>query len=147
MSFTFEIVTPERVVSKETITSLTLPTLAGELTVLTGHVPMVTALSPGVIETQKEDGTRDVMAVSGGFVEVMHEKTVILADTAERAEEIDEERLERAKEEAQRVMEESRRVDVNQFTTASARLQRELARTKAMRRWRNIGGRIRSDKS
>ena len=142
MAFIFEIVTPERVVSKESIQSLTLPTLAGELTVLTGHVPMVTALVPGVIETEKEDGTRDVMAVSGGFVEVMHEKTIILADTAERAEEIDEERLEHAKKEAQRIMEESRRVDMTHFASASARLKRELARTKAIKRWRDIEKRV-----
>ncbi|MBC8465091.1 MAG: ATP synthase F1 subunit epsilon [Parcubacteria group bacterium] len=145
MSFTFEIVTPERVVSKETIASLTLPTVAGELTVLTGHVPMVTVLSTGVIETEKEDGTRDIMAVSGGFVEVMHEKTVILADTAERAEEIDEERLSRAKEEARKIMED-RRVDRTQFTNAAARLKRELARTKAIKRWRNLKNRVQSDR-
>lgn len=146
MSFAFEIVTPDRVVLKDTITSLTLPTLAGELTVLSHHMPMVTALVPGVIEIEKENGTRDVMAVSGGFVEVMHEKTVILADTAERATEIDEERLERAKEEARKIMED-RRMDRAQFTDAAARLKRELARTKAIRRWRNIGNRVQSDRS
>ncbi len=141
MSFAFEIVTPERVVVKETISSLTLPTLAGELTVLAHHMPMVTALVPGVIEIEKEDGARDIMAVSGGFVEVMHEKTVILADTAERAVEIDEERLNRAKEEARKIMED-RRVDRAQFTDAAVRLKRELARTKAIRRWRNLNGKI-----
>jgi F-type H+-transporting ATPase subunit epsilon len=139
--FSFEIVTPDRVVLKDTITSLTLPTLAGELTVLAHHMPMVTALVPGVIEIEKENGTRDVMAVSGGFVEVMHEKTVILADTAERATEIDEERLERAREEARKIMED-RRMDRTQFTDAAARLKRELARTKAVRRWRDLNGKI-----
>jgi F-type H+-transporting ATPase subunit epsilon len=139
--FSFEIVTPDRVVLKDTITSLTLPTLAGELTVLAHHMPMVTALVPGVIEIEKENGTRDVMAVSGGFVEVMHEKTVILADTAERATEIDEERLERAREEARKIMED-RRIDRTQFTDAAARLKRELARTKAVRRWRDLNGKI-----
>jgi F-type H+-transporting ATPase subunit epsilon len=139
--FSFEIVTPDRVVLKDTIMSLTLPTLAGELTVLAHHMPMVTALVPGVIEIEKENGTRDVMAVSGGFVEVMHEKTVILADTAERATEIDEERLERAREEARKIMED-RRVDRTQFTDAAVRLKRELARTKAVRRWRDLNGKI-----
>jgi F-type H+-transporting ATPase subunit epsilon len=140
-SFSFEIVTPDRVVLKDTITSLTLPTLAGELTVLAHHMPMVTALVPGVIEIEKENGTRDVMAVSGGFVEVMHEKTVILADTAERATEIDEERLERAREEARKIMED-RRMDRTQFTDAAVRLKRELARTKAVKRWRDLNGKI-----
>ena len=142
-SFSFEIVTPDRVVLKDTITSLTLPTLAGELTVLAHHMPMVTALVPGVIEIEKENGTRDVMAVSGGFVEVMHEKTVILADTAERATEIDEERLERAREEARKIMED-RRMDRTQFTDAAVRLKRELARTKAVRRWRDLNGKIKN---
>jgi len=66
----FEIVTPERVVLKEEVMQITVPTMMGEITVLPNHIPLVASLQPGVIEIKKKDGLPEVMSVSGGFIEV-----------------------------------------------------------------------------
>lgn len=92
----FEIVTPERTVLKEEILQVTVPTRQGEITVLANHIPLVASLQPGVIELVKNGGEKEVMSVSGGFIEVLKDKVVILADTAEMAEEIDVTRAEEA---------------------------------------------------
>ena len=92
----FEIVTPERVVLKEEILQITVPTKMGEITVLPDHIPLVSSLLPGVVHVKKKDGQDEIMSISGGFLEVLKDKVVILADTAERAEELDLDRAEEA---------------------------------------------------
>jgi len=134
----FEIVTPERTVLKEQIVQVTVPTKQGEITILPGHIPLVASLDPGVIELVKEDGIREIISVSGGFIEVLHKKVVILADTAERAEEIDEAKVEAARREAQKTMQDSRRFDQEQFASINARIAKELARTRAVQRWKKL---------
>lgn len=134
----FEIVTPEKQVLKEEITQVTLPTKQGEITILPGHVPLVATLDSGVIEIAKTNGYHDIMSLSGGFVEVMKGKVVILADVAERAEEIDIEKAREAREKAREDIKHIRRSDRERFATISAKLAQELARTKAAKRWRNI---------
>ena len=134
----FEIVTPERVVLKEQVTQVTAPTRQGEITVLPGHIPLVASLQPGVIEIVKEDGARDVMSVSGGFIEVLKDKVVILADTAERAEEIDIDTVEEARRQAERTKTEMRHFDRERFVNINAAIARELARSRAVKRWKKI---------
>jgi F-type H+-transporting ATPase subunit epsilon len=134
----FEIVTPERIVLKEQITQVTVPTKQGEITVLPGHIPLIASLEPGVIDLVKNDGTRDIMSVSGGFIEVLKEKVVILADTAERAEELDEKRLEEARKQAEETMKDTRRFDQEQFASLNAKIAKELARTRAAQRWKKL---------
>ena len=133
----FEIVTPERNVLKEEITQVTLPTKEGELTILPGHVPLVATLDAGVIEVAKKDGYHDIMSLAGGFVEVLKDKVVILADVAERAEEIDEEKAEEARKTASEEKEKMRHSDKERYAYFASKLAKELARTKAVRRWRN----------
>jgi len=130
----FEIVTPERVVWRQEIKQVTLPTKMGEITVLPNHIPLVATLEPGVIELMKNDGERDIMSVSGGFVEVLKDKVVILADTAERAEEIDISRAEEARARAEKIKDEVRHEDREQFTGLSAKSAKKLARSKAAKR-------------
>lgn len=134
----FEIVTPERVVLKEEVAQVTVPTKQGEITILPNHIPLVASLMPGVIEVVKTDGTREVMSVSGGFIEVLKDKVVILADTAERAEEIDVKRVEEARRMAEQTIKEMRKYDQKSFTDVSARIAKELARTRAVKRWKRI---------
>ena len=134
----FEIVTPERVVLKEPITQITVPTRDGEITVLPKHVPLVSILKPGVIEAKKEDGAMEVMSVSGGFIEVLKDKIIILADTAERAEEIDTDRAEEARKRAEKTKKDIIHKDDVRFTDLSTRMEVELARTKAVKRWKRI---------
>ena len=136
----FEIVTPERVVLKEQVIQVSAPTKQGEITILPGHIPLVASLMPGVIEIVKEDGKQEIMSVSGGFIEVLKNKIVILADTAERAKEIDIDRLKEAKDMAEKSIKDIRHFDRERFINISAKIAKELARTKAVKRWKKIRG-------
>ncbi len=135
-----EVVTPERVVSRQVVRQITLPTTSGEITVLPDHIPLISVLKPGVIEYKNEDGSQDVMSVSGGFIEVMRDKIVILADTAEKADELDEERIKVALEKAEKLKSEAQSIDHVEFTAATIMMEKELARGRALRRWRRVKG-------
>jgi F-type H+-transporting ATPase subunit epsilon len=132
----FEIVTPERTVMKDMITQVIVPTKDGEITVLPKHIPLVSILVPGVLELKNQAGETKIMSVSGGFVEVLHNKVVILADSAERAEEINEERAEEARRRAEEARKNPKFED--KYANVSAAIAKELARTKAARRWKII---------
>ncbi len=137
----FEIATPERVVLKDEILQVTVPTTEGDITILPKHSPLVSILKPGVLELKKIDGSIEIISVSGGFVEVLLNKTIILADTAERAEEIDLERAEEARKRAEESLKNLRDIDATQFANLSAQIEKELARTRSARKWRNLKGR------
>jgi len=136
----FEIVTPEKIVLKTDISQVTVPTQDGDITVLPKHTPLVSILKPGVIELKDKEGNDDVLSVSGGFIEVLRNKVVILADTAERAEELDEKKLEDARKKAQDALENIRHEDTHKYADALVHLERELARTKSLKRWRDLKG-------
>ncbi len=136
----FEIVTPERVVLSQDILQISVPTTSGEITILPDHIPLVSILKPGVMELKLADNTAEVISVSGGFIEVMKDKVVILADTAERAEELDEDRIKQAHLRAEKLKEEARNVDDVQFAAVAAKLEKELARLRAVNRWRRLKG-------
>ncbi|MBI2863041.1 MAG: F0F1 ATP synthase subunit epsilon [Chloroflexi bacterium] len=130
----FEIVTAERVVYSEEVNMVTAPGVEGELGVLPRHTPLLTTLQPGEVRVKKEGGEEVIMFVSGGFLEVMPDKVVILADTAERAEEIDVARAEEARRRAEtRIAERAETMDV---ARAEAALRRSLIRLKVAQRRR-----------
>ncbi|MGH9358590.1 MAG: F0F1 ATP synthase subunit epsilon [Candidatus Acidiferrales bacterium] len=91
-----QVVTPERRVVSETVTSVSLPGRDGRLGILPGHAPLVSELAAGVI-SYEYGGKIEYVAVSGGFTEVLQGRVIVLAETAERAEEIDAGRAQRAK--------------------------------------------------
>ena len=134
----FEIVTPERVVLKEDIKQITVPTKDGEITILPLHIPLVATLKPGVLDIRRTNGEIEYISISGGFLEVLKNKLVILADTAERAEEIDLARAEEAHRRAETLMKEEKQLDQKKFAAVNAMIEKELARTKAAKRWRRI---------
>ena len=169
---TVEIVTPERVVVREEVSAISLPTPEGEISILPHHVSYLGALAPGVLQLRKDSpsildadsdggtsspfdpelrveggspraesrgGTEIILAVSGGVVEIRDGHHLrILADTAERAEEIDEARAEEAR---KRAIELRKQViaDDTAFTHASAAIEKELARLRVVRRRRHRG--------
>ncbi len=134
MSLHFELTTPERIVLKEEYDAATVPTQEGEITVLPGHLPLVANLVPGMI-TLRKGREESYLAVSGGFVEVQPgSKIIILADTAERAEELDLEKVEAARERAEKVLAEKRSNDDVSAASAIAALERELARARVARK-------------
>jgi F-type H+-transporting ATPase subunit epsilon len=130
----FELVTPERVVFRQDVDAVTLPTTEGEITILPGHAALVAALVAGVARLKKENAEEDV-AVSGGFIEVNAGDSVrVLADTAERGAELQLATIEEAKTRAETVMKEAVRADDAQYALAAASLERELARYKIARK-------------
>jgi F-type H+-transporting ATPase subunit epsilon len=136
----FEIVTPERTVLAREIVQVTVPTTSGEITILAEHIPLISVLKPGVLEIKLADGQLEIMAVSGGFLEVMHDKIVVLADTAERAEELDEKRIEEARQRAEEQKKDISDLDEVQYANIAAQLEKELARFKALSKWRRLKG-------
>ncbi len=139
MPLKVEIVTAERLVySEEGVDGLTVPGVEGELGVLTLHAPLLTMIQPGMMRIRKGDDEIE-MAITGGFIEVRDNRVTILADAAERAEEIDVVRAEEARRQAQRRLEE-REGEVD-LARVQAELAQALARIKAVeRRRRRRGG-------
>jgi len=138
MPLKVDIVTAERVVySDEGVDEVVAPGIEGELTVLSQHAPLLTMIKPGVLRIVK--GSDDVdMAITGGFLEVRDDRVTILADAAERAEDIDSVRAEEARRRAERALEE-RELKV-ELVEAAAELQRALIRLKAVERRRRRSG-------
>src|SRR5580704_16219168 len=98
-TFQLEIVTPEKKVVDTTAEEIQIPGKNGYLGVLPGHAPLITELAVGEISF-RENSTEQRLAVAWGFAEVLPDKVTILAETAERPDEIDVDRARKAKERA-----------------------------------------------
>jgi F-type H+-transporting ATPase subunit epsilon len=96
-----EIVTPEHMVINDQATELTMPGKNGYLGILPGHAPLITELAVGEISYRNAEGRLKFLAVAWGFAEVLPTKVTILAEVAEKAEDIDVGRAERARIEAE----------------------------------------------
>ena len=140
MPLELQIITPERVVFSETdIDSVTLPGSEGELTLLPSHAPLMTALQPGPLVWRRGGEEVDV-ALSGGFLEIRDDRVVVLADTAERSDEIDAARAEAARQRAAAALA-TREGEVD-IASALAALGRAQARLRVVeRRLRRGAGR------
>ena len=119
-----EIVTPERMVVSDTADEIQIPGKSGYLGVLPGHAPLITELAVGEI-TYRSEGQLKRLAVAWGFAEVLPDKVTILAETAERADEIDVNRAQAAKQKAE---EELRQAGPSGNAEAQGALQRANAR-------------------
>ena len=91
-----EIVTPEKLVVRESVDEVQIPGKAGDIGVLPGHAPLITELTIGEI-AYKHSGATEHLSVAWGFAEVLPDKVTILAQTAERAQDIDVKRAQEAK--------------------------------------------------
>ncbi|MFC1974493.1 F0F1 ATP synthase subunit epsilon [Chloroflexota bacterium] len=132
-SIKLDIVTAERVVYSEDVDVVVAPGVEGQLGILPHHAPLMTMLQPGELQVRK-GGDEFFLAISGGFLEVRPDRIIILADAAERAEEIDASRAEEAKRRAEEwLMECVPGVDT---TRAEAALQRALVRLEVVGRRR-----------
>jgi F-type H+-transporting ATPase subunit epsilon len=121
-----EVVTPDRLVAKETVDIVMASGFLGEFGILPSHIPFLTTLQPGELRYRK-DNKLEYMAVTGGFAEVSDNKVTILAEAAERAREIDIDRAKRAKERAEKrlAMAKTEAID---YLRAEAALKRSLVR-------------------
>ena len=132
MPLNVEIVTAEQVVySEEGVERLIAPGADGELTVLPQHAAFITTLSPGELRIVKGD-EEEAMAITGGFLEVRNDRIVVLADAAERVEEIDIARAEEARRKAEEAIREQR--DAGDLAQTQASLQRALMRLRVAQR-------------
>ncbi|MDY6892160.1 MAG: F0F1 ATP synthase subunit epsilon [Chloroflexota bacterium] len=123
-----EIVTAERVVYSEDVDVVVAPGVEGQLGILPQHAPLMTMLEPGELMV-RQNGEEQSMFVSGGFLEIQANKVTVLADTAERAEEIDAERAEEARRRAERRIGEPVTAGVD-LARAQASMMRSLMRLK-----------------
>ncbi len=123
-----EIVTPRRVVFKGEVTSLSAPGVVGGFQVLYDHAPLLSSLKIGEVKIKEASGTEFHYAISGGFVEVRDNHIILLAETAERTDEIDAERAKASRDRAQKRITE-RKSDID-FERARFALYRALNRLK-----------------
>lgn len=123
------VVAPDRSVVEEPVTSVNMPGVEGYFGVLAGHMPLIAALKPGLVEFLDKNNQRHFVAISGGFAEVTGEKVTILADAAERAKEIDVARAERALDQARKAL----KGEISGITSeeATAELERAMNRINA----------------
>ncbi len=128
-----DIVTAERVVYSEDVDVVVAPGIEGELGILPHHAPLMTTLEVGELRVKK-GGEEFSLVISGGFLEVRPDRIIVLADVAERAEEIDVARAEEAKRRAQERLS-SRPLGVD-LARAEASLRRALVRLRVSERRR-----------
>lgn len=127
---TCEVVTAERILFSGEVDLVLAPGVEGQLGILPHHAPLITALQPGELVVRRGD-EEIVFAVGGGFLEVVRNKVTILADSAERAEEIDVERALAAKKRAEERLAQRRAEDVD-HARAEAALRRAMARLRVV---------------
>ncbi len=138
MQTALRIITPERVLYEGSVEQVTIPTLSGEITILPHHVSLVGLLKPGELII-KQNGETLPMVVSTGMLQVQDTEIIILADTAERVEEIIEERAEEARKRAEELLAQQA-FDTTEYALIAAKLEKELARLRVVRKHRS--GRI-----
>ena len=127
-TFAFEILTLQKLFLREDVGFVIAPGQEGVFEILASHAPFVFALKPGVLRMRAPDGNDQYVAVGGGFLGVQKERTTVMTRSAERPEEIDVTRAQRAKERAeQRLQQRPPEIDA---ARAQAALQRALARLK-----------------
>jgi len=108
-----EVVSPERILWTGEADRVIARTIGGgEIAFLTGHAPFVGALDIGTVRVHAEDGTDEIIAVHGGFVEVSHDRVTVLSDVAEVASQIDVERARAAAERAEAALRTEHDVEV-----------------------------------
>lgn len=121
-----EVVTPEKLVISEEVDEVVLPGIEGEFGVLPGHIPFLTALKVGEMVYRKGE-TEEHLALSWGYVEVMSDAVKVLAETAEKATDIDLQRAEMARSEAEKILTAGKEDD--EYEKAKVRLEKAVIRS------------------
>jgi F-type H+-transporting ATPase subunit epsilon len=142
MPLQLEIVTPERLAYSDEVDSVVLPGAEGEIGVLPHHAPLVSTLGVGELRIRK-GGEEESFAIVGGFLQVRPDKVVVMAETADLASDIDLERAQEARREAERALESGFREGVD-LAAARAQLQQALLRIRVAERRHREGPRRRA---
>ena len=134
----FKIATPEKVVYEKDILQVSIPTTTGEITVLPHHSPLVSILQAGELKIKDQNGEQ-VIAVAGGFLEVRaNNEIVILADNAERVEQIDIDRAQEAKTRAEEQMAIVKGKENVDYARLQAVIDREMNRIRVGKKYKKI---------
>jgi F-type H+-transporting ATPase subunit epsilon len=141
MPIRLEIVTPERLVYSDDVDAVVLPGSEGELGVLPHHAPLLSMLGAGELRVRRS-GTEESFAIVGGFVQVRPDKVVVMAETADMAAEIDLERAQQARLDAERVLEAGFE-ETADLAQARAQLEAALTRIRVAERRHREGPRRR----
>ena len=142
MPLLLEIVTPERLAYSDTVDSVQLPGSEGELGVLPHHAPLVSMLGVGELRIRK-GGAEESFAIVGGFLQVRPDRVVVMAETADLASDIDLEKAQEARREAERALETAGPTDAVDLAAARAQLQPALLRIRVAERRHREGPRHR----
>ncbi|MEK7102294.1 MAG: F0F1 ATP synthase subunit epsilon [Patescibacteria group bacterium] len=136
MPLHLKMLTPERTIYDADVDQITVATMDGEITILPNHIPLISALKPGEMRVIKQ-GADIPMAITGGFIEVQPDSRVeVLADAAERIEEIDIERAEVARARAEEYLREKKFETDVEYASLQAQLERALARIRIAKKYR-----------
>jgi F-type H+-transporting ATPase subunit epsilon len=141
MPIQLEIVTPERLAYSDTVDSVQLPGSEGELGVLPHHAPLVSTLGVGELRIRK-GGVEESFAIVGGFLQVRPDRVVVMAETADLASDIDLEKAQEARREAERALETGYQEGAD-LAMARAALQQALLRIRVAERRHREGPRHR----
>ncbi len=141
MPLQLEIVTPERLAYSDEVDSVQLPGIEGELGVLPHHAPLISTLGVGELRIRK-GGAEESFAIVGGFLQVLPTKVVVLAETADMASEIDLEKAQEARREAEKALESGYHEGAD-LSMARAALQQALLRERLAQRRHREGPRHR----
>jgi len=141
MPLLLEIVTPERLAYSDTVDAVNLPGIEGELGVLPHHAPLVSMLGVGELRIRK-GATEESFAIVGGFLQVRPDRVVVMAETADLASEINLEKAQEARREAERALE-GAPTDAVDLAVARAALQQALLRIRVAERRHREGPRHR----
>ena len=142
MPLRLDIVTPERLAYSDDVDEVIAPGIQGELGILPHHAPLLTTLGLGELRVRK-GGAEESFAIVGGFLQVRPDRVVVMAETADMAAEIDLERAEEARREAERALE-AGFVETSDLAAARAALQRALLHIRVAQRRRREGPRRRA---
>jgi len=137
-TFKLTIVTPGGIIYEDMVEKITLPTKSGEVTILPEHEAMVSVLQAGEVSIHKAGYETD-LALSGGVLEMRPDNELFLiADSAERAEEIDVERAEAAKARAEELLQQIKNVEDVEYARIQAMIEKEMNRAVVGKKYRKI---------
>ena len=129
-----EIISMSRRVYDGKINAITIPGIEGELTILPHHIPLITPLKSGEIKIKDDDGTDKFLAIGNGFAIVEDGKVSILADSADLVDELNEQKIQEAKERAEKALKEKQFADDRSFADATALLEQSIAQLKVLKK-------------
>ncbi len=139
MTIHCDIVSAEKEIFSGRVTMISVTGSVGELGIMPGHAPLLTGIRPGPVRLQLDDGQEQVFFASGGFLEVQPGVVTILADTAERAEDLDEAAAVEAQQAAERLLQEQ--TAGVEFSVVAAQLAEAMAQQRTLAELKKRRGR------